>query len=289
MIDFSQWKEYDGASEGSGRSEKIWLIDPNTNQVGLFKYKKDVYTTDHISECIAYHLSCLLDIECAKFDLGTYNGREGSMSYRITNDKQSLIEGINYIMWRYPEYDIDLLKDRVNGKVYSLEMIKESIQHFLNFEDFLVIPLFDYLIGNTDRHQNNWAFIYEDGNLRLSPLYDNSSSLCAYLKEKELTACLGNDKMKWKSVVDSKSRSIIRISANDVQRPTHLEVLKYIRANYFEDTKELASKMISRITEENIDIILEQYSDSQLLPNKKKVIKKFLLSKVDMMHEVYFL
>ena len=25
IIDFSNWKEYDGASEGSGRSEKIWL------------------------------------------------------------------------------------------------------------------------------------------------------------------------------------------------------------------------------------------------------------------------
>ena len=131
MIDFSQWKEYDGASEGSGRSEKIWLINPESNQVGLFKYKKDKNTTDHISECIAYQLACLLDIECAKFELGTYNGREGSMSYRITNDKQSLIEGINYIMFKYPQYDKDLLKDRVNGKVYSLEMIKESVQYFL--------------------------------------------------------------------------------------------------------------------------------------------------------------
>ena len=144
------------------------------------------------------------------------------------------------------------------------------------------------MIGNTDRHQNNWAAIYEDGNLRFSPLYDNSSSLCAYITEKDLVACLGNDRMKWQSVVDTKSRSIIRITSEDVQRPTHLEVLKYIKENYYEDTKEIASKMILRITEENIDKILEQYSDVHLLNNKKKVIKKFLLSKVDMMQEVYF-
>ena len=26
--DFSSWEEYEGASEGSGRSEKIWLVNP---------------------------------------------------------------------------------------------------------------------------------------------------------------------------------------------------------------------------------------------------------------------
>lgn len=288
MIDFSQWKEYDGASEGSGRSEKVWLINPENNQVGLFKFKKDENTTDHISECIAYQLACLLDIECAKFELGTYNGREGSMSYRITNDNQSLVEGISFIVFKYSQYDKDLLKDRASGKVYSLEMIKESIQYFLDFKDFLVIPLFDYLIGNTDRHQNNWAAIFENEDMHFSPLYDNSSSLCAYMSEKDLTACLGNDRMKWKSVVETKSRSIIRITSADVQKPTHLEVLEYIKENYYEETKEIASRMISRITEKNIDKILDQYSDSQLLPNKKKVIKKFLLSKVEKMQEVYF-
>lgn len=288
MVDFSLWKEYDGASEGSGRSEKIWLINPETNQVGLFKYKKDENTTDHISECIAYQLACLLDIECARFELGTYNGREGSMSYRITTDTQSLIEGINYIMFKYPQYDKDLLKDRQNDKVYSLEMIKESTQFFLEFKDFLIIPIFDYLIGNTDRHQNNWAVIFENGTMKFSPLYDNSSSLCAYMSEKDMATCLGNDRMKWKSVVDTKSRSIIRISSKDKQRPTHLEVLKYIRENYFKETKEIASRIILRITEENIDKILSNYSDEQLLPNKKKIIKKFLLSKVNMMQEVYF-
>ena len=39
IIDFSNWKEYDGASEGSGRSEKIWLKS-DTNQIGLFKFPK---------------------------------------------------------------------------------------------------------------------------------------------------------------------------------------------------------------------------------------------------------
>ena len=56
MKDFSFWMEYEGASEGSGRSEKLWLMNPDTGQIGLFKFKKDTATTDHLSECIAYEI-----------------------------------------------------------------------------------------------------------------------------------------------------------------------------------------------------------------------------------------
>lgn len=288
MVDYSLWNEYEGASEGSGRSEKIWLTDPQTNQTGLFKYKKDENTTDHISECIAYNLASLLGIECARFELGIYNGREGSMSYNMINEKQILIEGLAYIIQKYPNYDKELLKDEKN--TYSLEMIREAIEPVpeLNFKDFLVIPLFDYLIGNTDRHQNNWATILENGKVYFSPLYDNSSSLCAYMTEKEMQACLGKDAMKWKSVVETKSRSIIRIFSEDVNRPTHLEVLKYLRDNYYEETEDMVQKMIFCINEKSIDNILQQYSDEQLPMLKKQVIKKFLLSKIIKMQEVYF-
>ena len=41
MKDFSNWIEFEGASEGSGRSEKVWLINPEDKQTGLFKFKKD--------------------------------------------------------------------------------------------------------------------------------------------------------------------------------------------------------------------------------------------------------
>lgn len=275
--------------EGSGRSEKIWLINPNTKQIGLFKYKKDQHTTDHISEYIAYKLACLLNIECAKYEVGTYYGREGGMSYNIlTNDKQRLIEGVDYIYGKYPSYDVNKLMNISDGKVYSLEMIKESIQQIIEYKIFLVIPLFDYLIGNTDRHQNNWALIIENEKARLSPLYDNSSSLCAYMKENELLACLGNDTMKWKSIVETKSKSMIRRTLWDKQRPTHLEVIKYIKESYYNETKEMVHNMVSNITEKNIDKIIEIFSDKELSANKKKVIKKFLLSKVNKLEDVYF-
>ncbi len=187
MKDFSFWEEYKGTSEGSGRSEKIWLQNPDTGQTGLFKFEKDEGTTDHISECIAYDLSRLLDIPCAKFELGTYNGREGSISYNIIQrNGENLIEGIYFISSLYPGYDSEKFIDTETQNKYSIEMILKSIKGIVPMDDFMKMLIFDYLIGNSDRHQSNWAMISCNGNMRWSPLYDNSSSLCAYIAEGQI-------------------------------------------------------------------------------------------------------
>lgn len=286
MKDFSFWEKYDGASEGSGRSEKIWLLNPDTDQIGLFKFKKDIYTTDHVSECIAYELAKLLDIPCAKFELGTYQGREGSMSYNIVDREGAiLIEGIYCISAIY-NFDAERLIDVETGEKYSLEMIRKVLEPLELFDSFLPLLVFDFLIGNTDRHQSNWALILENGKLSLSPLYDNSSSLCAYVKEDRIKQYLGKDMLLWKSLVDTKSRSIIRITGHDKKAPTHLEMLKFLKKQYYRETKDIVKTMEERISEEAVCIILDKYKES-LSEEKRALIKKYILAKVELLKNVY--
>ncbi len=286
MKDFSFWEKYDGASEGSGRSEKIWLLNPDTDQIGLFKFKKDIYTTDHVSECIAYELAKLLDIPCAKFELGTYQGREGSMSYNIVDREGAiLIEGIYCISAIY-NFDAERLIDVETGEKYSLEMIRKVLEPLELFDSFLPLLVFDFLIGNTDRHQSNWALILENGKLSLSPLYDNSSSLCAYVKEDRIKQYLGKDMLLWKSLVDTKSRSIIRITGHDKKAPTHLEMLKFLKKQYYRETKDIVKTMEERISEEAVCRILDKYKES-LSEEKRALIKKYILAKVELLKNVY--
>jgi len=98
IIDYSSWDIYDGASEGSGRSEKVWLINKQTKEVGLFKFTKSSETTEHISEKLASDLARLIGLDCAKIEIGVYDSQIGSMSYLINSDKEILIEGIYLIM-----------------------------------------------------------------------------------------------------------------------------------------------------------------------------------------------
>lgn len=65
--------------------------------------------------------------------------------------------------------------------------------------------------------------------------------------------------MLWKSLVDTKSKSIIRINCRDTKQSTHLEVIKYIHQNYFEQTIDIVKKIEELLTEDVIRMIMDKY------------------------------
>ncbi|MDD3227528.1 MAG: HipA domain-containing protein [Tissierellia bacterium] len=286
IFDFSSWLEYKGASEGSGRSEKIWLENPENGDIGLFKFTKSKYTTEHLSEKIAMEIAKLVDIECMKVDIGKYDNRVGSLSYRINKDGENLVEGIQLINKYYPNYNPETLFDDINKEYYSLEMILNSLKDYDFQREFLKIPVFDFLIGNTDRHQNNWAILQKDEDVRLCPLYDNGSSLCCYVTESNIDTYLGNDKVRFNSLVDTKSTSRIRIDKYIKKEPTQLYVLKFLRENYCEVIVNTIYNIIYNVNENNIDDILREYIG---LMSEKRItlIKKFLMEKINLIREEF--
>ena len=115
IIDVSSWKPYEGNPDGSGRSEKQWLVSDD-GRIGLFKYPKinpnsNETTHKHISEHLAHKIGELLDVRTAAVDLGTNNGRIVSISYLIVGDGEALVEGLQFILGQHPHYDSDKLYD----------------------------------------------------------------------------------------------------------------------------------------------------------------------------------
>lgn len=295
IINYDNWYTYDGFAEGSGRGEKIWLQSPN-GEIGLFKFPKvdpsiSGITTEHISEHLAHQIGNILGVQTAHVEIGMYHGRIGCMSYLINKPDEMIVEGAVFITGRHPDYDIELLQEKTSGRYYCLDHLLEVSNSPIVLVKWIQMMLFDFVIGNTDRHQNNWAFLGKyDANKsvligNLCPLYDNGSSLCCYVKEDDIDGYLGNDVNRFNSLVDTKSRSLIRIDGFKKRRPTHAEIISELMERY-DKTKSLSNLFILRLSEEQIDGLLNQYSDL-LSENKITLIKKYLKRKVELLNQIY--
>jgi len=287
VVDYSHWDIYDGASEGSGRSEKVWLTNRETKEIGLFKFTKSDKTNEHVSEKLASDLARLIGLKCAKIEVGRYKSRIGCMSYLINSETEILIEGIYLINKNYPSYDSYTMYDNVNKEYYSIEMILKSLAEYNLSNDFFRISIFDFLIGNTDRHQNNWAVLEQNNEIRICPMYDNGSSLCCYLEEKNIDCYLGNDKVRFNSLVNSKSKSRIRVNKKIKKEPTHIEMLKYIKLYHSECVMDLIKSINENITEVTIDKIISSYSEDLISDKRKKLIKMFLIEKIRLINGIF--
>ena len=221
----------------------------------------------------------------AVVDIGKYKGRMGSMSYFVCKDNEILKEGIWFISAKFPKYNIEKMQDEEDGRYYCLDHLFGAAPNLFSNRVHIEMLLFDFLIGNSDRHQSNWALLVKTSledrsiSIRRCPLYDNGSSLCCYVNREEVTKLLGKDKNRFNALVDSKSKSRIRIDGNKKSLPSHREVVYYLFENYAV-SKEIAKEFISKLTPESVNKLLDEYPPHILSVDKKKLIYKFINEKI---------
>lgn len=222
-------------------------------------------------------------------------GRIGSMSYNILNDpKANLLEGIVFIQHSYPYYDKNKLEDTYSNMKYSVQMIQQSLEGIISIEKFYKIIIFDILIGNSDRHHSNWAIrpkrhsADKNSTIKISteicPLYDNGSSLCAYEDNSDLSIFF-KDKMKFESLVNTKSKSAI--GWEDERPIRHFELLQKIKETSYAITIQYIEKIKSNITENGINSILNEFDNTIISEDMKKLLKMYILERRNRMLEIY--
>ena len=296
---FDNWREDKVSGKfGSGASEKVWLINPETSEKGLFKFpkvkdkEKGIITGEYWAEKLATEIGKLIDVECAKVDIGTYKGRIGSMSYSIIQDRRIFREGIDYIQAKYPYYNKENLVEEYSNKCYSFQMIENTINGVLKLDEILKMMLFDCLIGNSDRHHSNWGVVpyIKKGDTKyhicskLSPLYDNGSSLCAYEDNNDIEIFF-KDKMKFEALVNTKSRSAI---GWENERPIkHFDLLKKLKDNQYSLTIKYIEKIKNNINKESIEKILNEFDNDIISENMKKLLKMYILERRKRMLDIY--
>jgi hypothetical protein len=172
--------------ENLGSKEKFWVIVPSSGQRALFKVSRPG-TCEHASEFLAARVARALGVECAEVELAECDGAIGCLSYSIVRQDHGdeLIHGNAILSGLLPDYDAFL-----SGRypMHTVENIASAIrmtcadQERLALRSLARLLILDAVIGNTDRHHENWGVVSRvssDGmRVRsLAPLFDNASSL----------------------------------------------------------------------------------------------------------------
>lgn len=154
---------------------KTYLIKENviteeTVSIGWGESKVEIETTSNISEVVAYRI-------------GRYFGLN-TQPYHLIKSKDLNIEtkSSNLVVCEFIHYAVNLAQavDNIKGReVFDTELIlKIAMQLGVTRRSLLQVLLFDALIGNSDRHLNN--FLLEkcpNNTLKMNHIIDNGNSL----------------------------------------------------------------------------------------------------------------
>jgi hypothetical protein len=217
-------------SEPMGSKAKFWCLQPVTGTRWLFKYKRENSGEDW-SEKIASEIAELLFIPHAVVELAQCQGKNGIISKDITNGGiiGQLVHGNELLAEIDPKYPI-----HGNYKVPEHSVVKisealgrpyihspSSISPYLVSDPkdlFLGYLFLDALIGNVDRHHENWAVLSSPDKsgiyAELAPTFDHASSLGRELTEQKRSELLKNHEDFIRYL--DRGKSAIYVSGNKV-------------------------------------------------------------------------
>ena len=189
--------------EVMGTKSKFWYRDSGVDVEWLFKYPQE-NTGQHWAEKIAAEAANLLRIPHGRVELAEFEEKRGSVTESFVGEGWELRHGNEILVIMDSDYDPDQrfrqsrhtldniwsALDRIHSRVESAHRAK------LQFADYLVL---DALIGNTDRHHENWGYLVprvEDGiQGSLAPSFDHASSLGRELLDERRDKLLTEDRV----------------------------------------------------------------------------------------------
>lgn len=198
-IDVSGWEP--AHEETLGTKPKRWLRDPDTRTYwlmkdGTFNRRRDGsmhQKGDDWAERIASEVARLLELPAAHVELATGGpGAQtalGVISRSIRDEDETLIHGNELLA------EIGVAGDDPHDRTgYTLASVHGVLSRIgppdgagdlTAWEAFVGFLVLDALIGNTDRHQENWAALGRGRDRRLAPTFDHASSLGFQLDDEQ--------------------------------------------------------------------------------------------------------
>ena len=170
-----------------GSKRKFWYRHPGDNEPWLFKYPQQ-NTGQHWAEKIVAELAALLRIPHARVELALHIEERGSVTRSFVSDGLELVHGNQLLAVAIHGYDTD---KRFGQSSHTLTNIWRVMDYIFREEEdarrakrrtaaYLVL---DALVGNTDRHHENWGVLWAEDTIDLAPSFDHASSLGRELQD----------------------------------------------------------------------------------------------------------
>ena len=136
----------------------------------------------------------LRNFSVLEYNIAKHGNEIGCISKSMNTEEECLTEGVSILTGYDNTYDPE---NKSSYSAYTFHFIKSAIESFglgEHIENIIKTIIFDSLIGNSDRHQENWGFIMpyketeltgEEANRVFSKLKDRFKQIKDLLKKNE--------------------------------------------------------------------------------------------------------
>ncbi|HGG56853.1 MAG TPA: HipA-like protein [Nannocystis exedens] len=207
--------------EQMGSKTKFWFKDGDAKW--LFKRRR-ANTGEDWAEKLGAEVAALLGLPHAKVELAESEGLYGSASLDFVG-RCDLIHGNELLLhvdssypaqqlWRVTEYTVENVLGVLTSTALSHREtpVTRGMTAAAVFVGYLAL---DALIGNTDRHHENWGLLRDGEQVSLAPTYDHASSLGRELQDRKRRALLADHQV---AKYTRKARSALYASSS-ARRP----------------------------------------------------------------------
>ena len=283
MIDFTNCRIIPGRAYNGANGSKI-AIEYN-GEIYMLKFppsgeKKPTelsYTNSCISEHIASSIFNMLGIKAQETLLGTFTVKGKTKTVCACKD----FTAGGKRLFDFCSMIYTFMDSESNGSGTELEDIMDTIdrQQYIApnvlREHFWNVFVADALLGNFDRHNGNWGFLYDDNKneAEIAPVYDCGSCLLPQADDKVMQRVLSIEE---------------ELHARIYQFPTSAIKLNGRKINYYdflskaqnEDCNEALKRIVPRINMEEIGKLIDEIpyiSDLQ-----KEFYKQYLSARYEL-------
>lgn len=261
--------------ENLGTKPKFWYRNEKNERL-LYKEARP-NTGEDWSEIIAEQLAALLDMPHATYKLAAWRDTRGVVTQSLVPSGASLLPG-NVLLKAYVQnYPDNNIVSNFRNTQHTLNNIREILLNrnvglppdwnapleITNACELITgYFLLDALIGNTDRHHENWAVIGQttvENRVRfyLAPTYDHASSLGCHLTDHERQERLTTRNMQRNILAyTNKARSAIYALETETKPMTPLEVFRSAR-DYAPD---VGNYWLNRLETLSVDTMRSRFS-----------------------------